>query len=118
MPDREVETRELAERHYAVEGGVTDIFILRDTENGVVEPDGNGAAQREPIRLLEVNENTVPTGIYPIQFAPAPTSGIHFSSVIVEITPEEFKKIQNDELHLPNGWEIGERIPNPQAARE
>lgn len=66
--------------------------------------------------LLEVNENTIPSGIYPIQFGPAPTSGIHFPSVIVEVTPAEFRKIMADELRLPGGWEIGDHIPRPEVA--
>ncbi len=110
MPNKEEETRELARRHYAVEAGLTDIFVLNDS--AVAEVVRNG----ETIRLLEVNENTIPSGIYPLEFGPAPASGIHFSSVIVEVTPEEFKRIQTSELHLPGGWELGEHIPRPDAA--
>lgn len=107
MPSKDEETIELAKRHYAVEVGVKDIFILRDTVAA--------ASGSQTINLLEVNENTIPAGISPIQFSPAPASGIHFSSVIVEVTPAEFEQIQNRELTLPNVWEIGDRIPNTEA---
>ena len=112
MPNLDEETRELARRHYAVELGVKDIFVLRDNEDAAVVPGGRPGAGS--IKLLEVNENTVPSGIAPIKFGPAPASGIHFSTVIVEVTPEEFQRIQARELRLPAGWEIGDRIPPPE----
>jgi len=105
MADKHQEAVELAQKHYAVEEGVKDIFILNETAE--VE-----AVRGEPtIKLLEVNENTVPSGAMPIQFGPAPSSGINFPSVIVEVTPSEYEKIKARELALPNGWEIGERVP-------
>ncbi len=118
MPNRDKETIDLARRHYAVEVGVKDIFVLRDAVDVAVAPGGEAAAKHcETIKLLEVNENTIPSGIVPIQFGPAPASGIHFSTVIVEVTPEEFRRIKTKELALPQGWEIGDRIP-PEPAQE
>lgn len=117
MADKDEEAKELARRHYTVEIGVKDIFVLRDTVNVAVEHVGEAAAGNgEKIKLLEINENTIPSGVVPIQFGPAPASGIHFSSVIVEVTPEEFQKIQKRELSLPHGWEIGERVEDPESA--
>ncbi len=117
MPNKAEETIELANRHYAVEVGLTDIFILRDTAQAAVRHGEKTASNEDQtIKLLEVNENTVPSGIYPILFGPAPASGIHFPSLIVEVTPEEFRKIQSSELPLPDGWEIGEHIPKPEVA--
>jgi hypothetical protein len=49
----------------------------------------------------------------PLHFGPAPASGIPYPSVIVEVTPDEFKKIQSHELKLPEGWEIGEELARP-----
>ena len=60
-----------------------------------------------------MNENTVPSGIMPLQFGPAPSSGIHYSSVIVEVTPDEYSKLRSGELKLPEGWTLGEEIPKP-----
>jgi hypothetical protein len=97
---------ELATIHYEVEAGLTQVFLLND----------KAEAQQiaaDTIRLLEVNENTVESGIMPLYFGPAPASGIPFSSVIIEVTPNEFKKIQANELKLPNRWEIGEALPRP-----
>ena len=109
---KEEEAKELAQRHYAVEVGVRDIFVLKDTVEVAVEHGSEPAAGNgETIKLLEVNENTIPSGVVPIQFGPAPASGIHFSSIIVEVTPDEFNKIKAKELPLPGGWELGEHIP-------
>lgn len=119
MPNKDEETLELARRHYAVEIGLKDIFVLRDAVDVSVEHGNDAAAGNgETIKLLEVNENTTPAGVVPIQFGPAPASGIHFSSVIVEVTPEEFRQIQRQELPLPAGWQVGEHIEKAQAAQE
>jgi len=103
---RMAQARELARRHHEIERGLTEVFLLRDTATAIADPP-------DAIKLLEVNENTVTAGIVPIGFSPAPKSGIHFPSVIVEVTPDEFRKIEWKELQLPNGWEIGERIWPP-----
>jgi hypothetical protein len=43
--------------------------------------------------------------------SPVPGSGIPYSSVIVEVTPDEFEKIQLQELKLRDGWAIVEEYP-------
>jgi hypothetical protein len=104
MLAKDEEARELARKHYQVESGMTQIFRIIGSADVEVTP-------TEPIKLLEVNENTVPSGIMPIQFGPSPASGLHYSSIILEVTPDEFQRIQNDELKLPNGWKVGDPIP-------
>jgi hypothetical protein len=49
----------------------------------------------------------------PLQFGPSPASGLHYPSIIVEVTPEEFERIQTQQLELPEGWIVGERLPRP-----
>jgi len=98
------ETLQLAQKHYQIEEGITDIFHITDQFSVEIV---------RPIKLLEVNQNTVPSGIMPIQFGADPASGIPFPSVILEVTPEEFHEIKLGKLRLPNGWGIGERIPEP-----
>lgn len=93
--------RKLAHEHFHTEVGLTQIFRIR----GHAEVEVNHV---EPIKLLEVNENTFSAGVHPLQFGPA--NGIPFPSVIVEVTPDEFAKIQSDQLKLPKGWTIGEEI--------
>ena len=96
---------ELARKHYDLEDGLSQIFI---TVNGEDE-----AGRSEPIKLLEVNENTVESGIMPLHFGPVPAIGIPYSSIIIEVTPNEFRKIQSHELKLPEGWDIGEELLKP-----
>ncbi len=95
--------------HYQVETGLSQVFRIKGTPEVETRP-------TEPIKLLEVNENTIPSGIMPIQFGPSPASGLHYSSIILEVTPGEFEKIQTQELTLPNGWMLGDLIPKPATA--
>jgi hypothetical protein len=103
MSEKEVAARELARRHFAVEPGMSRIFTIID---GTV----NEELPEVPIKLLEVNDATVPFGVMPLYFAPAPATGIPFPSVIVEVTPDEFRQIESNHLHLPTGWSIGAEL--------
>ena len=94
----------LANCHYQLEPGITQILRYRAQSNVQF-------ARIEPIKLLEVNHNTVASGVLPLFFGPAPASGIPYPSVIVEVTPDEYKKIQLRELKLPAGWDVSEELP-------
>ena len=100
------EARTLAEKHYVIEVGVSDIIQLR-------QDIASNGGQVKKIALLEVNVNTVPSGVIPIEFGPAPASGIHYPSVIIEVTPDEFEQIKSKQLPLPLGWSLGDSIPRP-----
>jgi hypothetical protein len=63
---------------------------------------------REPIKLLEVNRNTIASGIVPLHFGPHAATGVCYPTVIVEITPEEFLELQRKRLALPDHWSLGE----------
>lgn len=104
IEEKERVSKYLAQKHYQTEEGLTRIFRLTVGADVEVKP-------AEPIKLLEVNNNTFPSGVMPLQFGPVSASGIPFSSVIVEVTPMEFAKIENQELKLPGGWSLGEEIP-------
>ncbi len=91
------EAKILSKSHSEIEPGIKLIFCLCSQ---------NENQDDEPIKLLEVNEDAVPTGVLPIEFGPG--GDIHFNSIIVELTPEEYEKLLNKELELPNDWEIGE----------
>lgn len=108
MPTKDEDALVLARKHYQVETGLTQIFRV----TGPAEVEGR---PNEPIKLLEVNENTVPSGLMPIQFGPSPASGVYHSSIIIEVTPDEFRRIQDQEWTLPHGWKVGDPIPRPPA---
>jgi hypothetical protein len=99
----------LANKHYDLDDGLTRIFRITG------EPDTE-VVRGEPIKLLEVNENTYAAGIRPLHFGPSPASGIPYPLIIVEVTPDEFRKIESSELKLPNGWTIGEEFLRPSDA--
>jgi hypothetical protein len=109
LTSKDEAVRELARLHYQVEDGLTHIVRLTGTVDKEVNP-------AEPIKLLEVNAATVPSGVLPPHFGPAPASGIPFASVIVEVTLDEFEQIKADRLRLPAGWSLGEEIPKPTAS--
>lgn len=88
MPTKDEEAVELARAHYQIEPGMTQVFRITGSAEVEYRP-------YEPIKLLEVNENTVPSGILPIQFGPSPASGLNDPTVIVEVTPDEFQKIRD-----------------------
>jgi hypothetical protein len=106
MSNKEAIARKLAEAHFAVEPEITQIFTL--CEKSEIE-----ALPGTPIKLLEVNAATIPSGVMPLHFGPAPASGIPYSSVIIEVTPSEFEQIKANELKLPDGWTIGAELPKP-----
>lgn len=106
MPTRDEVARILAEAHYRIESGITRIFRIVGAADAEAQPS-------EPIKLLEVNENTIPAGIMPLSFDAAPGQGIYYPSVIVEVTPAEFESIQRRELPLPKGWSLGGLVPRP-----
>ena len=60
--------KELARKHYEVEPGLTR--VIRFSGSADVE-----AVRTEPIKLLEVNQYTVPSGVMPLRFGPAVASG-------------------------------------------
>jgi hypothetical protein len=102
ITDRQAATRKLAQAHFLVEEGLINVFrLVSQTETDA-----------EPIKLLEVNRDTVPTGVMPLAFDAAPERGVPYPSVIVEVTPDEYEQIRSATLRLPNGWRIAEEIPN------
>jgi hypothetical protein len=109
MNDREEAAKLLAKRHYLFEPAITEIRTINS--RAISEPN-------EPIRLLEVNANTVASGIMPLRFDAVPASGIPYTSVIVEVTPEEYERIKQNQLKLPDGWVLGPVLPKPDGAPE
>jgi hypothetical protein len=100
--------RELAEWHFSVEPYLVTVLRFVSDEEDALD---------EPIKLLEVNGATVATGsVEPFFFGPS--EGVPFATVIAEITPEEFERIERKELALPRGWSLdrAQRFERPRAA--
>lgn len=100
--DKETAASELAAAHYSIEPGIRRILRLLSPNEDIAS---------EPIKLLEVNENTTAMGIRPVFFGASPARGFLFPSVIVEVTPQEFETIRNKPEILPNKWSLGTELP-------
>lgn len=93
----------LADAHRSFDPGIIRIIrLIADSEQ-----DSN-----EPVKLLEVNPDTSPSGIFPIAFGPNPPK-VPFPSVVIEVTEGEFEKINAGRMHLPDGWRLGETLFPP-----
>jgi len=108
MNEKDQVALRLATAHYEIEPGITQIFRLNASAPAELQPD-------EPIKLLEVNEDTIAAGVMPLGFGPLPEYGINFPSVIVEVTPVEYEQIRQKALPLPLNWSVGELLPRPSA---
>jgi hypothetical protein len=114
IPTKEEVAFRLAQSHYVVEPGITQIYRL-------VKEDHEEEQTDEPVKLLEVSEDSLPVGIRPVYFRPHPPSGIVYSTAIVEVTPAEFDRLGRDNggLQLPIGWRLAysvERAPTPPSS--
>ena len=96
MTTKDQVAKELIEWHFQVEPGLSVVFrVLAENEE-----DPN-----EPIKLIEVNTQTVATGSFePFRFAP--TEDTPFPTVIAELTPEEFRQFRSTPGAIPESWDI------------
>ena len=103
MPTKESIAGLLAVAHRETDPAISRIRrIVTDREDDA----------REPVKLLEVNPETSPSGILPIAFIPDPPE-VPYPSVVVEVTEEEYAQIVDKRLLLPAGWTLGETLyPN------
>lgn len=94
MKDRQSCAKELVEYHAAVDHGLREarLYSSKGVEGG-----------EEPIKLLEINEHTVATGVWPVYFGA--TEDCPFPVVVIEITPQEGFRLADGTLHLPLGWD-------------
>ena len=99
MPDPLKEAAiDLVQSHRDVEPNLRRIFFYRD-------PDG-----RE-VRLVEVVDGSPSADdVLPFRFAPDESRGVHYPVVIVELSPEEFERVEQGELPLPPGWTDREEL--------
>ncbi len=105
LTDKSVAAMALADAHRKFEPAIKSIIRVVASEE---------SAAHEPVKLLEVNPHTSPSGIVPIAFGPDPPQ-IPFPSVVIEVTESEFENIRTGKLPLPDGWRLGETL-YPRAA--
>ncbi len=96
MASKDEAARRLVEWHFEVEPDLQEAYrIIADDED----------ASSEPIKLIEVNAATVPTGSIEL-FGFAPTDEIPFPTLIAEVTPEEFRRFRSQPETWPEGWNL------------
>lgn len=96
MPDKNEVASLLAVAHHEMEPSITRIVRLV----GAHEADPG-----DPVKLLEVNPATSPSGVLPIAFGADPPA-VPYASVVVEVTPFEFEQIASGSLALPHDWRL------------
>lgn len=85
----------LARSHASELGNGVQIFAFADPA-------------KEQVRLLEVTDQTLPSGtVVPIGFGRAPS--FPFRSQVAQVTPEEWKQIERGAIGLPAGWDLAHR---------
>jgi len=108
MSEKDKKARELVDWHFEVEPDLVEVYrIISDDE----------ANPAEPIKLLEVNEATLPSDkVEAFGFAPA--KDFPFRTVIAEVTPKELANLRARPELLPRGWSLDTavRFGRPQAA--
>lgn len=99
--DRNGWARHYAHNHLEVDPGTLKIVYLPD-----------GAPERE-IRLVEVNELMVPREadpIAPLDFGVGMSEDNPHRLVIVDVTPRQWRLIEEGELSLPAGWSLRQAV--------
>ncbi|MEY3210811.1 MAG: hypothetical protein RIT28_1292 [Pseudomonadota bacterium] len=79
--------------HFRIEPGMIEIYRLDDPDDA-----------EAPIRLLEVNQETIGTDAEIISFGFAPSERVPFSTVVAEITPSELDQLRV--RGFPQGWDL------------
>jgi hypothetical protein len=94
--------KSLAEGHFRVDPNLVRVHLIEPIDQ--TDPD-------DPIRLLEVVKGTFERGIEPVGFTADPAHGVEYPSIIVEISPEEYKTVSQGKLHFANReWTIGAEL--------
>ena len=89
---------DLVQSHREVEPNLRRVYFYRDP------------AGRE-VRLVEIVEGSPSAGeVLPFRFAPDEARGVRYPVVIVELSPEEFDRVERGELPLPAGWTDREQL--------
>lgn len=110
LPSKEEVTEEITRRYFWNDAGLTQIIRLLDPERE--------ADPHEPIKLLEIHLDAVPSGvILPVGFPAHPESGRPYRTIVILIAPPELDRIRSGSLQLPAGWVLGAEYLPPTEER-
>jgi len=94
--DRDVVVKDLVDWYFEVDPATSMVYMF------VSE---NEDSPEEPLKLLQVNDETMETGRVDA-FLFAGTEETPFFTAIALVTPDEMKRIEAGEIALPEGWEL------------
>lgn len=81
---------QMISEHFDIESGLKKVAVFSE-EN------------EQEIRLIEVNEDALPTGqVEPFVFTPG--EGLPVPVYIADVTPDEWEAICEGNIFLPEGW--------------
>ena len=67
--------------------------------------------QQDVIRLLEVSNGAPTTGeVLSFPFPADAAHGVDYPSVVILLSPEEWRQIEHGDLSLPSGWNLAEAV--------
>lgn len=96
LPNKDKVADELVRWHFDVEPGTVEVYRIISPEE---------ASPKEPIKLLEVNENTLETGRVDA-FIFGPTVDTPYSTITAMVTGNEMQLIKAGQIELPTGWDL------------
>jgi hypothetical protein len=95
-PNRDQVAAWIAKKHLAVDPGITDILYLP------------GNSPEREIRLVEANSllAALPDeDVTPVDFG-LNVEGLNFSLLVVDVTPDQWKRIMESKSELPPSWTL------------
>ena len=95
MPNKDAVAAELIHWHFQIEPGL--VAVYRVTNDRESDP-------KEPIKLIEVNADTIATGSFEAYGFAAPRE-VPFPTLIAEVTPDELAELRRNG-RLPAGWDV------------
>jgi hypothetical protein len=83
--------KDLVRHHFEIEPHIERIVWL--------------ASEGDEIRLIEITPEAIPSGmVHPFPFHPTPE--VPYRTLVADVTPDEWNKIQRQEIPLPQGWSL------------
>lgn len=106
--DRDTMARWYAKQHLEVDPGLRAVYYLP-----------TGAPERE-IRFVEVNEMIAERrddGLEPVDFGVGMESDTAHRLLVLDVTPEQWDRLQASTLALPSGWSLEGAVAYEPAGR-
>jgi hypothetical protein len=82
----------MAREHFDLEEGIERVIWFKNGEPG-------------EIHVIEVNRNTIPEGAI-LTFYLRPTQEFPLPIILGDVTPEEWEKVKQGLISLPEGWTL------------